>query len=459
MRVELLERYYACELTPVERFQHVVRSLLERPYVAGIVLVLCTIIALAWANSPWGDTYAALFYTHFVVGYGDIALSKPLVFWINDGLMAIFFFLVGLEVKREILEGELSTWQKAALPVVAAIGGMLFPALIFTAFNYGQPTLRGWAIPAATDIAFAVGILSLLGHRVPHSLRIFLLSLAIADDIGAVLIIAAFYTADLSFGALAVGAVGLGVLWGFNRLRIYNLAVYAVVGVVIWMAFLKSGVHPTVAGVLTALTVPLQPRMPWERFWRGTLQLLSESTYQDGMPKTYVMTLVEHVERASIQAMSPLQRAIHGLHMWVTYAIMPLFALANAGVRVEVEQIGMLLASPVLWGVALGLFLGKQLGVFGFSYLLTRLGVAKLPTGVRWSHVYGVSLLAGIGFTMALFIAGLAYGDSLLTLDEAKLGVLLGSALSAVVGTAVLWRVLPRLEAIQGEGALENAVK
>ncbi len=444
MWIEGLERYYACRRTPVERIQERLRALFERPYVGGVLLVVCAAVALVWANSPWGESYTALFFTHLVVGYGDVALSKPLVFWINDGLMAIFFFVVGLEIKQEILQGELSTWRKASLPVFAAIGGMLVPALIFVAFNVGMPTLRGWAIPAATDIAFAIGILSLLGERVPHALRIFLLSLAIADDIGAVVVIALFYTSELSLGALAVGLAGLALLWGCNRLGVYHLGIYGVLGIPIWIAFLKSGIHPTVAGVLLAWTIPIRPRMSWERFREGTLRLLGEPAVGERVSAAYAMAVVEQVEEASIRTIPPLYRALHGLHGWVTYGIMPLFALANAGVRVEVAQVAELLHSPVLWGVALGLFVGKQLGIFGITWLMTRLGLASLPAQVRWSHIYGVSLLAGIGFTMALFIAGLAYADALQKLDEAKLGILLGSFLAAVVGMVVLWRVLPQ---------------
>jgi NhaA family Na+:H+ antiporter len=453
MYEELVERYYGGQRAPLERLRAQFRRLFEHPSVPGVLLIVCAAIALLWANSPWGDSYTALFFTHFVVGYGDFALSKPLVLWINDGLMAIFFFAVGLEVKHEIVQGELSTWRKAALPVVAAVGGMLVPAVIFTLFNAGLPTQRGWAIPAATDIAFAVGVLSLFGARVPQPLRIFLLSLAIADDIGAVLIIALFYTSELSLGALGLGVLGLGVLWVCNRLQVHSLAVYGILGIPIWMAFLKSGVHPTVAGVLIALMVPLRPRKPWEWFHRGTSALLSE--LRDSVSPGYAVVVTEAVGKASLQVLSPLHRALHGLHGWVNYVIMPLFALANAGVRVELDMVGELLRSPVLWGVALGLFVGKQVGIFGLSWLATRFKIAALPGQVRWAQLWGVALLGGIGFTMALFIAGLSYGDKLLVLNEAKLGILLGSALSAVVGAFVLWRALPH-EAEVAEVAVEE---
>ncbi|GBD06781.1 Na(+)/H(+) antiporter NhaA [bacterium HR21] len=443
MRIPLVELYYTYQKTPLERLRDRLQEFFERPYMPGVLLLLCTLVALVWANSPWGESYVELFFTHVVIGYGDFALSKPLVLWINDGLMAIFFFLVGLEIKQEVLDGELSTWKKAALPVMAAVGGMLVPALIFTAFNLGRPSQRGWAIPAATDIAFAVGILSLLGNRVLHPLRIFLLSLAIADDIGAVLVIALFYTDELSLPALLVGLLGLAVLWGCNRLRISNLGVYGILGIPIWIAFLKSGVHPTIAGVLIALTVPIRERIPWQYFAEGTKRLLADAAGRDLSSGPALLAIAEQIEKASVLAVPPLQRAMHGLHAWVNYGIMPLFALANAGVRLELEQLGTIVRSPVLWGVALGLFAGKQLGVFGVSWVMTKLKVATLPSGIRWSHIYGVSLLAGIGFTMALFIAGLAYGDSLLLLNEAKLGILLGSALSALFGLLVLWRVLP----------------
>jgi NhaA family Na+:H+ antiporter len=443
MRLPPLEQYYACPKTVLDHFREALQKRLEHPSVPGLLLLLSTLIALLWANSPWGASYEELFFTHFVIGYGDLALSKPLVFWINDGLMAIFFFLVGLEIKQELLQGELSSWRKAALPVYAAVGGMAIPALIFTLFNYGLPTQRGWAIPSATDIAFAIGLLSLLGHRVPFPLHIFLLSLAIADDIGAVLIIALFYTEQLALEALIPGIILLGVLWGLNRLRVQTLGVYAVLAVPIWLSFLSSGVHPTIAGVLVAFTLPIRPRLPWEAFRNGTLRLLSDHAQQPSSPALAV-ALSEHIERASTAAVSPLHRALHGLHPWVNYGIMPVFALANAGVQLELGGLQEMLLSPVTLGVALGLFLGKQIGIFAFSWASVRLRLAMLPKGVRWSHIYGVALLAGIGFTMSLFIAGLSYGEQYLVLNEAKLGILLGSFLSAVLGIGVLQRTLPK---------------
>jgi len=443
MRLPPLEQYYACPKTPLDHFREALQKRLEHPSVPGLLLLLSTLIALLWANSPWGASYEELFFTHFVIGYGDLALSKPLVFWINDGLMAIFFVVVGLEIKQELLQGELSSWQKAALPVYAAVGGMALPALIFTLFNYGLPTQRGWAIPAATDIAFAVGILSLLGNRVPLSLRIFLLSLAIADDIGAVLIIALFYTEQLALAALIPGVVLLGVLWGLNRLRIQTLGVYAVLAIPIWLSFLYSGVHPTVAGVLVAFAIPIQARLPWESFRSGTLRLLTDHA-QPPSP-VLAVALSEQIERASTAAVSPLHRALHGLHPWVNYGIMPVFALANAGVQLELGGLQEMLLSPVTLGVALGLFLGKQLGILTFSWISTRLRLARLPEGIRWRHIYGVALLGGIGFTMSLFIAGLSYAEHYIALNEAKLGILLGSLLSAVLGIGVLQRTLPKV--------------
>ena len=363
----------------------------------GILLCIAAVFALLWANSPAGGLYLGLLETPVVVQIGALGIAKPLLLWINDGLMAIFFLLVGLEIKREILTGELSSPAKAALPAIAAVGGMAAPAAVYAAFNWGDPeTLRGWAIPAATDIAFALGVLSLLGRRAPASLKIFLLALAILDDLGAIVIIALFYTADLSIGSLLLGGAGLVGLAALNRAGVTRIAPYVLLGVFVWICVLKSGVHATLAGVALAFAIPL-------RTGRDT---------------------------------SPLHRLEHMLHPWVTFGILPVFAFANAGVSL----IGLSpadLLEPVPLGIALGLFLGKQIGVVGAAFMAVRLGWAGLPAGASWGQFYGVALLTGIGFTMSLFIGTLAFPDPSYG-AALRVGVLGGSVLAAIAGYLVL---------------------
>ncbi len=366
---------------------------------AGILLMMAALLALIANNTFLSPLYGALLSTPVAVQIGALEIAKPLLLWINDGLMAVFFFLVGLEIKREILEGELSSFDKAALPIFAAIGGMAAPALIYAWINWGSPeTLSGWAIPAATDIAFALGILALLGSRVPVSLKVLLLAVAIIDDLGAIVIIALFYTGDLSMMALSIAAVGFAALVGLNRFGIKTITPYVLIGAIVWTAVLKSGVHATLAGVMIALTIPM----------RG--------------------------ERGSDQ--SPLHKLEHDLHPWVAYMVLPIFAFANAGVSFA----GLSLASlvtPVTLGVALGLFFGKQIGVMALSFLAVSLKLARLPKGIGWMHVYGVACLTGVGFTMSLFIGTLAF-DSADVLNQVRLGVLMGSIASGIVGYAVL---------------------
>jgi len=365
----------------------------------GILLMTAALAALVMDNSPLSPLYDALLNTPVVVQVGSGGIEKPLLLWINDGLMAVFFFLVGLEIKREILEGRLSTWNQSALPVFAAVGGMAIPALIYVMFNWGNPsTLDGWAIPAATDIAFALGVLALVGSGVPPALKVFLLALAILDDLGAIIIIALFYTSELSLASLAIAGVGTAVLVAFNLLGVRRISLYALIGVIMWVGVLKSGVHATLAGVIIALCIPLR--------------------VDDDRDK------------------APLHILEKALHPWVAFFIMPVFAFANAGVALDGLRFADLLA-PVPLGIALGLFIGKQIGVFGFSWVGVRAGICRLPDGVNWAQVYGVSLLAGIGFTMSLFIGTLAFSDP----EHAaavRLGVLSGSILSGLMGFLVL---------------------
>ncbi len=383
-----------------------IREFLKLESASGVLLVFAAAAAIALANSPLEHLYYRFFHLDLTVTLGDVGISKPLQLWINDGLMAVFFFLVGLEVKRELLEGELRSRDQIVLPAAAAIGGFVVPAAIYAVINAGDPeALAGWAIPAATDIAFALGVLSLLGDRVPVALKVFLTSLAIFDDIAAIVIIAIFYTLDLSplsLGLAAVGYLGLVVL---NRSGVVRIAPYVLVGLFIWFCVLKSGVHATLAGFVVALAIPMR----------------SESEAYEG---------------------SPLRHLEHVLHPWVAFMILPVFAFANAGVSFSGVSADVLLGGvPV--GIALGLFLGKQTGVMTFVWLAVRLGIARLPAGINWPAVYGVALITGIGFTMSLFIGSLAFEHAERTYEvEIRVAVLLASLASAGLGYLVLRGVL-----------------
>ena len=383
---------------------NMIRDFLRLEASSGILLLLAACLAMLAENSLAKPLYDALLQTPVEIRIADLQVSKPLLLWINDGLMAVFFFLIGLELKREILEGELSDPARVALPAIAAIGGMLMPALIYVALNSGdEVSLRGWAIPSATDIAFALAILTLLGDKVPSALKLFLLTLAIIDDMGAIVIIALFYTENLSLMSLVIGLSCLGVLVLMNRLGVIRISAYLLVGIVMWVAVLKSGVHATLAGVLLAFCIPL---------------------------------------RVSEGQASPLRNLEHDLHPVVAFGILPLFAFANTGIPLMELSWSDLLA-PVPLGIALGLFFGNQIGVMGMSWLAVRSGIARLPAGVGWAELYGVSILCGIGFTMSLFIGSLAFevGGPDIAVDE-RLGILVGSALSAVFGYAWLrWRL------------------
>lgn len=375
------------------------RAFLRLEAAGGIVLMVAAALALLWVNSPAAATYDALWQYPVTVGFGRLALELPLVGWINDALMVLFFLNVGLEIKREMIEGQLSTLRQSMLPAAAAVGGMVVPGLVYAAITWSDPVARhGWAIPAATDIAFAVGVLALLGPRVPPALKVFLLALAIMDDLGAILLIALFYGHALSVSALAASGACVAVLIGLNVLRVRSVVPYVIIGLLLWLFVLHSGIHATVAGVLLALTIPLR-----------------------GVPR----------ERA------PLLRMEHALHPWTAFAILPVFALANAGVSFAGLSPAALMA-PVPLGIAAGLFLGKQAGVFLMVLAMVRLNLAQLPEGTRWPQVYGVALLCGIGFTMSLFIGMLAFEFAPAYADDLRLGVLSGSLLSALAGYAVL---------------------
>ncbi|MDQ3986068.1 MAG: Na+/H+ antiporter NhaA [Actinomycetota bacterium] len=407
----------------------------------GILLIIATVVALVWANSPWGESYTALWGSKLTVSLGNFSLSKDLTHWINDGLMAIFFLVVGLEIKREVLLGELSSPRRAALPLAAAVGGAVVPALTYVAFNAGTEGVAGWGIPMATDIAFALGVLALLGERAPVALKVFLTALAIVDDIVAVVVIAMFYTSEISWGALGVGGLFLVALVVANLIGVGRTLVYTLLGVGLWLAFLLSGVHSTIAGVVLAFTVPASSFInPDEFLERGRYVL--DRFEQAGEKGENVLTNEER--QAALQALNhatyklepPLHELEHTLHPWVVFAIMPLFALANAGVPL-VGSIAGALANPVVLGIVTGLVVGKQLGITLLAWLTVKSGISEMPEGITWRHVYGAGWLAGIGFTMSLFISDLAFPDSPLV-DAAKLGILVASLLAGVVGWAIL---------------------
>jgi NhaA family Na+:H+ antiporter len=427
--------------TAIERITHPLRRMLHKAPAAGLVLLACAAVAMAWANSPFAHSYHALWETPVALGVGSWSASLSLHAVINDGLMAVFFFLVGLEIKREVLVGELASVRKAALPVAAAFGGMVVPALLFLAFNAGTPASRGWGIPMATDIAFALGVLALLGDRFPPALRIFLSALAIADDLGAVLVIALFYTASVSWSALAAVAGLLVLSLAANAIGVRAAWAYALIGVALWVAVLLSGVHATVAGVLLAMTIPSRTVINEDVLLRGARAALQQ--FDDACdPNTTVLSNSAHqaalrrLEVLSEKALPPLARLEYGLHGIVMFGIMPLFALANAGV--ELRGGAGALGSPIALGVLGGLVVGKPIGITLASWLAVRAGIAAMPSGISWRILGGTAVLGGIGFTMSLFIAGLAFRDSADQLTSAKLGTLLASVIAGVIGWSVL---------------------
>ena len=412
----------------------------------GILLLFSAAVALVWANSPWADSYFHFWETKIVIGAEGFGLTQSLHHWINDGLMAVFFFVVGLEIKREMLVGELASLRQAALPIAGAIGGMVVPALIYFALNRDGAGSAGWGIPMATDIAFALGVLAMLGPRVPLSLKLFLAALAIVDDIGAVLVIALFYTADISWVSLGVGAIMLGLLFLLNRAKIRHPMPYAILGVMLWLAFLKSGVHATVAGVLLAMTIPARTRIDEVEFLEITTKSLDDFRQasradNDLMTNAGQLEAIHALEDACDGAQAPLLKMEDSLHGVVAFGIMPLFALANAGVSLEGAGVSSLLG-PVSLGIILGLLVGKPLGITLLSWIAVRSGIAILPPSMNWKMLHAVSWLAGIGFTMSLFIAGLAFGGVGTLGDAAKIGILSASVFAGIAGGLLLKRSL-----------------
>ncbi len=422
-------------------------SFIHRESTAGIFLLVCSVAALVLANSPWSDAYHHLWEYEFSIGFAGHVVSNTLHHWISDGLMAMFFFVVGLELKREIMGGELSSPRNAILPLAAAVGGMVVPALIYAFLNYEKPSISGWGIPMATDIAFALGVLSLLGNRVPLSVKIFLTALAIADDLGAVLVIALFYTSEISTINLATGVVFMIVLVTANYLGVRSTLFYGIVGIGgLWLAFLMSGVHATVAGVLAALTIPARTKIDEVGFARRLRMYVSEF---ERIPPNYVpllepeqLHLVEKIKSLTKAAGTPLQQLEHALHPVVLFVIMPVFALANAGISFEgITFQGV--ATSVSIGVFLGLLLGKFVGVVGASWLFVKIGWAQLPGDMTFKDICGLAMLAGIGFTMSLFITNLAIESPVVAL-EAKIGILSASLIAGIAGFLILNKTLPK---------------
>lgn len=399
----------------------------------GILLLIAAIAALIWANSTVSETYYEFWHTPLGIKVGDFELSHDLLHWVNDGLMVIFFFVVGLEIKREVTTGELADRRRAALPIMAAIGGMIFPALFYLTLNLGKVGESGWGVPMATDIAFTLGVLALLGSRAPLVLKIFFTALAIADDLGAVVVIALFYTDDVVWIALAIAAVIFLILVALNRARVYAVLPYVILGIALWLAFLESGIHPTIAGVLLALTIPTRSPPEIKTLLAQCITVLNEFE-RPGVEGAYyqekTQVAAQTLETVSERMQSPAQRLEHELLPWTTYLILPIFALANAGVTLTFDRS---LFGPVSIGIFLGLVLGKPIGVTLLSWIAVKLKVAVLPANVRWRQVFSASILTGIGFTMALFIANAAFKDPEL-LAQAKFGILVASLFAGVTG-------------------------
>lgn len=409
----------------------------------GVLLLLCTIVALIWANSPWAEGYKALWHTNFSVSLGERVLSHDLHFWVNDLLMVIFFFVVGMEIKREVLVGELASVRQAALPIAAALGGVVVPALLYLTLNAGGPGAPGWGIPMATDIAFALGVMALLGDRVPLGLKVFLTALAIVDDIAAVLVIAVFYTAEIAWSSLGLAALLIAVLYATNRLGVRHPIPYAGLGALLWVTVLQSGIHATIAGVALAFTIPARTTLRPREFLQHGRALLDHFERAAGSEKSIMnddeqQAAIEALENACERVQPPLHRMEHALHNWVTFLIMPVFALANAGVALT-GNVSETFSQPVTLGVVLGLLLGKPIGITFASWLAVRSGVASLPAGVTWSHIHGAGWLGGIGFTMSLFVAGLAFAEEP-QLTTAKLGILFASLCAGITGSMLLLR-------------------
>ncbi len=419
---------------PLLRFTHIEAA-------GGGVLLVAAILAVVWANAPFGESYTTFWETHLLIELGPFHLEESLKHFVNDGLMAIFFFVVGLEIKRELVVGELNDRRRAALPALAALGGMVVPALIYVAFNVGTggEATRGWGIPMATDIAFSIGVISLLGSRVSVNAKLFLLALAIADDIGAIAVIAIFYTSDLNLGWLVAGLVGLGAVYVAQRVNIRSIGFYVVLGAATWFFVLESGVHATLAGVALGLMTPVHAYYSDEQFRQRVQWILNRYDMDAASPRARERLDADALEASAIsrESVSPLDRLERTLHPWSSFVIVPVFALANAGVRFVDVNVVDAATSSVALGIAFGLVIGKIVGITGATVLAVRLGIGVLPRRTTWRQVVGLAALAGIGFTVSLFITELAFTSAELT-DSAKIGVFVGSAVAGAIGTLLL---------------------
>ncbi len=419
-------------LTPFQKFVKIESF-------SGILLLAATIIALIWANSSFGDSYRSLW--QYKIGFTteSFELNKPLILWINDGLMAIFFFLIGLEIKREFLIGELNSVKKVAFPLFGALGGMLVPVVFFLILNQNPETLNGWGIPMATDIAFSLAILNLLGKRIPLSLKIFLTAFAIVDDIGAVLAIAIFYSGDLNIGLLAVAVLLLGILYLLSFRGYYSKFLLIFFGIIIWVLFLKSGIHPTLAGILLAFSVPVRQKINTPAFIDNLVSIANNIKQAESIDKPILskeqIQQIDDLEDWTHKYQSPLQHLEHSLHDWVAYFIIPVFALANAGVLINS---GIELDTTLIRNIVICLVLGNSIGITSIVLAAKKVKLIEIPNDISTSHIVGVSFLAGIGFTMAIFIASLAFANSPAYIDSAKIGILIGSLVSALIGFMVL---------------------
>ncbi len=436
------EKSFERILTPLEEFIH-------RQTTSGVLLMICAVIALVVANGPWHEGYEKLLYKEISIGFSTASFSLSIHHWINEALMALFFLIMGLELKRELLVGELSTPRQALLPIMAAIGGMLVPAAAYYIFNPEGPAANGWGIPMATDIAFAIGALSLLGARIPKTLVTFLIALAIVDDLGAVAVIALFYTESINTQALMYAGICTFVLISFNLGGIRHALPYTMMGVLLWAAMLASGIHATIAGIVLAFTVPIRPKFDPDLFIDKVKDLTEKmqravSENPDIIHNTRFRGLVSSLGDGVTLVQAPAQRAEHVLHLPVAYLVIPVFALANAGIPIDFNGFGQYMVHPVTLGVLAGLLLGKPLGIVGFTWVTVKLGWAELPAGLNMRHVFGVGLLGGIGFTMSIFVADLGFVNHPEELLMAKTGILLASAIAGLAG--FFWLMLNTAE-------------
>lgn len=428
--------------SPIDKVIEPVNRFIHQEFTGGIILFICVILAIAWVNSPFSEGYHHLWDIRFSVGFNNSVLDYPLHAWINDGLMAIFFFVIGLELKREFMSGELSSFKKASLPMVAAFGGMLVPAAIYLIFNKGLTSEHGWGIPMATDIAFALALLSLAGKHIPSSVKVFLSALAVADDLGAILVIAFFYSTSIELLPLGIGFIMLMLLIAGNALGIRGTMFYVIIGFGVWVCFLLSGIHATIAGVLVAFTIPARTKVD-EQKYSSIIRKLSDDFDKEIPNNSTLTTLNQHhtiqnIKKVSTDAETPLQKIEYALHPWVAFLIMPLFALANAGMVIGADFFTSL-NNPVSMGVSIGLLAGKFIGILLFTWLLVKSGMAELPSKANWNHIVGVALLAGVGFTMSLFIANLAF-QSPEMINQSKYGILVSSIIAGTLGILILKR-------------------